>query len=125
VSQTDVKQISGEGDVSSRRFDARDFDTITDYVCDEYASRQSKRGNTEKHWKEIDRQVSMEPDTLYKKLPNGEIDATKNWMSEVELPLQAQALEVLTADARRFMKPDQPVSGSRRTPRRPTIITTR
>jgi hypothetical protein len=48
----------------------------------------------------------MVPDVSHKKLPNGQVDANKMWMAEMELPLQAQALEVLTADARRMMFPD-------------------
>lgn len=107
MSQTEVKQVTKEGDVSSaRRFDARDFSTIEEYVLDEFASRLQRRIATEKQWKEIDRQVAMEPETAYKRMPDGQIDANRNWMAEIELPLQAQALEVLTADARRFMKPD-------------------
>lgn len=104
---TEAKQVESDGSVSNRRFDARDFNTIEEFVCDEYSARLGRRTDTEKQWKEIDRQVKMEPEIAYKRMPNGSVDTNRNWMAEVELPLQAQALEVLTADARRFMFPDE------------------
>ncbi len=106
-SQADVQQIDQEGKVSAkRRFDARDWKTIAEFIIDEKNTRQKKRADREKHWKEIDRQVAMEPDVKFKKLPNGQTDTKKLWMAEMELPLQAQALEVLTSDARRMMFAD-------------------
>lgn len=103
-SQSEVKQIDPEGKVSpKRRFDARDWEYIAEYVIDEKNTRKNKRADREKHWKEIDRQIAMEPDVQFKKLPNGKVDVRKLWMAEMELPLQAQALEVLTSDARRMM----------------------
>lgn len=103
----DVKQVEKDGSVTAkRRFDARDFDTIADFVAEEFARRSKDRSDIEKQWTDIDRQVAMQPDLRYKKNDKGEIDAQMNWLSEIELPLQAQALEILDADARRFMKPD-------------------
>ena len=105
-SQADVQAIDKEGKVSKkRRFDARDWEFIAEYVISEWELRKRKRSDREKHWKEIDRQIAMIPDVEFKKLPNGKIDSRKRWMSEVELPLQAQALEINTADSRRFMFP--------------------
>ncbi len=104
-SQADVKEID-DGKVSSkRRFDQRDWDYIADFGVEEFERRKNARKDREKQWAEIDRQIAMEPELAFKKLPNGQIDVKKNWMSEIELPLQAQALEVLTADARRLMFP--------------------
>jgi len=95
------------GDVKkARRFDDRDWKWIADYVVSEYERRKGKREERERQWKEIDRQISMEPEVSFKRLPDGRIDAKKKWMAETELPLQAQALEVLTADARRMMFAD-------------------
>ena len=106
----DAKEIDTQGNVSKkRRFDARDFNTLADYVIDEYNTRKDKRKDREKAWKDIDRQIAMEPEISYKYIvENGtrKIDPKKAWMAETELPLQAQALEVLTADARRLMFPD-------------------
>lgn len=106
MSRSDVKQIE-DGKLSpKRRFDARDFDYIAEFVCDEFERRKNARRDREKCWAEIDRQVEMRPEISFKKLPDGRIDPKKAWMAETELPLQAQALEVLTADARRMEFPD-------------------
>jgi hypothetical protein len=106
----DISEINTqEGTVkASRRFDDRDWNYIADFVIQEWEKRKSdeKRRERERQWAEIDRQIAMKPDVAFKKLPNGEIDSKKAWMAEMELPLQAQALEVLTADARRLMFPD-------------------
>lgn len=110
MAQSNVKTVDPDGSVSpKRRFDARDWDYIAEFIIDEYESRKRARTDLEKWWKEIDRQVAMKPDIEYKYIvENGsrKLDARKRWMAEVELPLQAQALEVLTADARRMMFPD-------------------
>ncbi len=108
ASQADVKEIDDEGKPQpKRRFDARDWEYIAEYVIEEYERRKNdpRRVALEKCWKDIDRQIAMEPEIAYKKLPNGEIDRKKAWMAETELPLQAQALEVLKADARRLTFP--------------------
>ena len=88
-----------------RRFDIRDFNTIADDIISDWERRKTNRNELEKQWAEIDRQKRMEPDLKFKKMPNGKVDTEKAWMAEMELPLQAQALEVLTSDARRFMFP--------------------
>jgi hypothetical protein len=102
-SQSDVRAIEQGKVKSKRRFDQRDFDFIAEFVIQEWKRRKSERRDLERHWAEIDRQVSMQPDLEFKKLPNGRLDINKLWMSEVEPPLQAQALEVLTADARQML----------------------
>lgn len=90
----------------ARRFDDRDWKWIAEYVVSEWTRRKELRRSKEKEWEEIDRQVAMRPETAFKLLPNGGIDASKRWMAETELPLQAQALEVLQADARRMLFAD-------------------
>jgi hypothetical protein len=95
------------GKVSNkRRFDKRDWDTIAENTISQWEDRKRKRSDREKAWKEIDRQIAMEPDVQFKKLPDGRPDTNKIWMAETEMPFQAQALEVLTADARRLMFPN-------------------
>lgn len=110
MAQADAKQIDDEGEVKpKRRFDARDWDYIAEYVVGEYEKRKGLRRDRERCWDDIDRQIAMKPDTEYKyvmKQGTRVIDPGMAWMSEVELPLQAQALEVLTADARRMLFPD-------------------
>jgi len=105
-SQSDVKKISDGKATPKRRFDARDWAFIAEYVIDTWNTRKNRRKDRERHWEEIDRQLAMIPDVEFKKLPNGKVDTNKLWMAEMELPLQAQALEVLNADARRFRFPD-------------------
>lgn len=88
------------------RFDKRDFRIIADWVMDEWKRRKNKRKDLERQCKDIDRQVKMEPDISFKLNADGSPDPLKKWMPEMELPLQAQTLEVLTADARRMLEPD-------------------
>lgn len=108
------KQVITDKGVKDGKYESANLDKVAEYICDTWSTRKSseKRKTEEKMWKEIDRQVAMEPDTRFKTLSGiagSKIDPKKVWMPEIELPLQAQTLEVLTADARRFMFPgDQP-----------------
>ena len=77
----------------ARRFDKRDFGRLAESIKSDLDQRQDRRKDLEKQWKEVDRQVEMKP------APREKRPGT-DWMPEMELPLQAQALEVLTADAR-------------------------
>lgn len=104
--QKDVKEVGGGKATPKRRFNAADWKHIAELVKDEWSSRKNRRKDRERHWEEIDRQLRMEPDISFKKLPNGRMDVNKMWMAEMELPLQAQALEVLKADSRRLRFPD-------------------
>jgi len=99
----EVIETKPEGGTAKRRFNALDFSFLAEYVVEERDRRKRNRADLERQWKEIDRQILMKPSVDFKKLPNGRVDRTKRWMSELELPLQAQALEVLTADARRML----------------------
>lgn len=95
-----------------RRFDIRDFKTITEEICDLWSDRKQKRKVRELHWSEVDRQIRMEPNRSHKMfvLPDGSpsdrIDPKKAWMPEMELPLQSQGLEISTADSRRLLRGD-------------------
>lgn len=101
----EVDRQSGEVK-QARRFDDRDWKWIGEWIIAEYERRKQARSDRERQWKEIDRQIAMEPEVTYKRLPDGSIDSRKKWMAETELPLQAQALEVLQSDARRMMFAD-------------------
>lgn len=104
ASLSDVKQITREGDVKElKTFSEQDWAEIAEYILDEHRTRKNERELKERHWAEIDRQIAMEPDRGSKRLPDGTLDASKKWLAEMEMPLQAQALEVLTADVRRFL----------------------
>lgn len=107
MAEADAKTIDPDASVApKRRFDVRDWDTIAEQIVSEEDRRKRDRKDREKQWADIDRQIAMLPDLSFKTLPDGKPDLNKRWMAEIELPLQAQALEVLKADARRLMFPD-------------------
>lgn len=104
------KQVIEDNKVTEEKFEVKDFAKVAELVCDTWNTRCQEEGRRteEKIWKEIDRQIDMEPDVGFKTLSGAsgsKLDPNKAWMPEIELPLQAQTLEVLTSDARRFMFP--------------------
>lgn len=101
-----VTELKADGKIKKRRFDSRDFEYLADFAIEEYERRKNARKDRERQWEEIDRQIAMVPDIGFKLLPGGEVDINKMWMAEMELPLQAQTLEVLTADSRKMLFPD-------------------
>ena len=80
-----------------------DMERVADFIVQEYRRRKTRRHSREALWKEVDRQIAMTPDPKIK--ANRPKEAV--WMPNMELPWQAQALEILTADTRRLMFPDQ------------------
>lgn len=92
--------------VAETKFGKKDLNALADQICDDHASRKRKRKDLEKQWIDIDRQLAMTPDLGHKMKANGQPDDSKSWMPEMELPLQAQTLEILTADAARMQFPD-------------------
>lgn len=91
----------------TRRFTSKDFSTIAEYIVEKRDERKRARKDMETQWQEIDRQLAMTPKTDYKRNPmTGLMKPGMSWLPEKELPLQAQTLEILCADARRIMFPD-------------------
>jgi hypothetical protein len=90
----------------SARIEPGDLPRIAESIVAEFKARKERRKTLEKHWDEIDRQLRMEPELSHKKLANGQLDPDRAWMPEVELPLQAQTLEMLTSDVRRLKFPN-------------------
>jgi len=90
----------------ARRITSDDWNHISSFITDELKRRRDRRKDLDKAIKTIDRQIAMTPDISYKLDADGRPDINKAWMPETELPLQAQTLEVLTADARRLLSPD-------------------
>lgn len=84
----------------------KDFNHLAEFITEEWTRRKRDRKDLERKWEDIDRQIAMTPDCPHKQLPNGQPDMNKAWMPELELPDQAEALEVLTADARQMLFPD-------------------
>jgi len=91
-----------------RRFDSRDWQMVADYIHEEAERRKDDpdRKHMVKVWKEIDRQLRMEPDARLKRDIGGQPIKGYEWMAEMEVPNQSQTLEVLTSDARKLMFPD-------------------
>lgn len=94
-----------------RKISEKDFDHIAEYIKEEFDRRKRDRKHLDHAIKEIDRQIEMRPDTSHKMVfeggrNTGRPDPSKAWMPEVELPLQAEALETLNSDVRSMMFPD-------------------
>ena len=86
--------------------DPTDFSSIAEMIIQEWKDRKTRREDLEKHWDEIDRQLRMEPELSHKSDVKGKVIKGREWMPETELPLQAQTLEILTADIRRLLFPN-------------------
>lgn len=84
----------------------RDFEYLGEYIHDELETRKKNRKSLDYQIKEIDRQIDMVPDVSHKLGMDGRRDPSLAWLPEVELPLQAEALETLTSDARSMQFPD-------------------
>ena len=89
----------------SKRISFKDFRKISETVVNEFQRRKesTSRQELEAQWKQIDRQLAMkfDPEIIRNRT------AGESWKPELELPLQSQALEILNADGRRLMFPDQ------------------
>jgi hypothetical protein len=88
-----------------QRIESTDAPKIATAILEEWKARKKRREHLEKHWKEIDRQLRMEPEISHKLGLNGRPDPRRKWMPEIELPLQASALETILSDVRRLRYP--------------------
>lgn len=84
--------------------DESDLKHAAEYIIDTMRRRKSRRDDLEQRWKEIDRQIKMTPFIVADAA--GRPLSQTSWSTEIEMPQQAQALEVLKADARRLLFPD-------------------
>ncbi len=100
--------VSAETVEKTKGLGAEDLEKIAEHIREVYDERKRLRSDRELIWKEIDRQLGMKPKIDYKFNPiTGMHDKPgMAWMPEIELPLQGQTLEILAADARRIMFPD-------------------
>lgn len=89
----------------SDRIKSEDFSNIAESIIEELKRRKKNRDDLERHWAEVDRQVMMIPEKSHKMNANGTEIPERRWMPEIELPLQAQTLEMLTSDSRRLKFP--------------------
>lgn len=77
-----------------------DWQAAADTIQAEKERRARNRKDLELIWKEIDRQLAMDP--LPRSVSSGD---KKDWYPDIELPLQFNTLEVIAADARRLTFP--------------------
>ena len=83
--------------VKKRRIQSKDWNSVASYVRTQLKIRESSefRKRHELIWKEVDRQVSMQPLTR----------SGKDWRSALELGELSRASEILSADIRRLTFP--------------------
>jgi len=91
-------------EVKKRKIAKKDWDKCAEFVKNEHdqRKRQKFRTNHETIWKEVDRQIAMEPMKRYRK-DGAEIDP--EWRSVMELGELAKASEIITADVMRLTFP--------------------
>lgn len=92
----------------ARKILPRDLKTVAEWIVEEYEHRKNSetRKDRERDWKEIDRQVAMKP---LPRVSRDEKDKRLDWLSAIELPLQAHALEILADDTMRLVFPAKPI----------------
>ena len=83
-----------------KKFRSQDFTDLAESLWNDYVGRKKDRKDLDHLWEEVDRQVDMEP------APRERALNIPLWVPEIELPMQADALEVLCADADRLQFPD-------------------
>lgn len=90
--------------IKKRRITQKDWDKVAEYVKQQLTQREndSFRKKHERVWKEVDRQVAMEPMNVYKKDKNDNSD----WHNVMELGELARASEIITADVMRLLFPN-------------------
>lgn len=87
-----------------------DFDKTAEWIHEEFKRRSgnTKRMELEAQWDDIDRQIALKAkpgDPRDNSSGQSVASDRRAWMSAIELPNQANALEVLTDDALRLMFP--------------------
>lgn len=80
----------------------QDWSLVAEWIREEKDRRKTskKRRELERLWRQVDRQVALEPDI--RRVFSGK---RFDWFPEIELPLQFNSLEVNAADARRLKFP--------------------
>jgi hypothetical protein len=91
-----------EDGVKKRRILEKDFDKVESFIKKELESRETNpfRKAHERKWKEVDRQIAMDP--LKKVSPDGR-EIKGNWESALELGELSKASEIITADVMRII----------------------
>jgi hypothetical protein len=91
-----------EKDAKPRRILERDFDSVERFIKVELESREKNpfRAEHERKWKEVDRQIAMNP--MKKVSPDGR-PIKGSWESALELGELSKASEIITADVMRII----------------------
>ncbi|KKK63094.1 hypothetical protein LCGC14_2997750, partial [marine sediment metagenome] len=79
---------------------AADWKAIGEFIKAEKERRAEARFHKEQQWKEVDRQIRMEPKPRV--TASGK---DQDWFPNIELPLQFDTLEVTVADVKRLIFP--------------------
>lgn len=91
-------------ETKKRRVGRADWDKVEAHVNEVYSDRKTskRRKEHERKWKEVDRQIEMEP--LQKMTADGK-KAPPSWESAIELGELSSASEIITDDVMRIMFP--------------------
>ncbi len=91
-------------DYKKRKITRKDWDKVAEKVRSEFKSRQDQnfRKAHELIWKEVDRQIMMEP---MKRISKDGKEINPEWRSVLELGELAKASEIITADVMRLTFP--------------------
>ena len=89
--------------MKKRRISQKDWSSVQEFIIQEKKSREKDKFRKvhEDIWREVDRQVKMEPAGVSKK----DINDDGDWHNQIELGELAKASEVLSADVRRLLFP--------------------
>lgn len=91
-------------DTPEKSLGPNDWDLLAQWARDELARRKTKRHAREQDCKEVDRQIEMRPKVRQTR-DGSSNPAHPAWYPTIEMPLQFNALEVISADVRRLTFP--------------------
>lgn len=99
-----VAKTEGVPQIKTRRITEKDWDKVAAFIRTTLSKREtdSFRKKHERVWKEVDRQISMEPMEAF----NNDPSAKGDWHNVVELGELARASEIITADVMRLLFPN-------------------
>ena len=90
--------------VEKKKFDARDWPRLCEFVRDEHATRKSRRRDMEAQWDIVDDQLARKAPAMVTQ--SGGRPEDEGWFRGLPLSLQNQSLEVLTSDCDRLRFPE-------------------
>lgn len=90
----------------NKRIQEKDIDAMELFIGNELSRRRESdhRKSAERRWKEVDRQVRMEP--MLRMDRNGQTITGDEWRAAVEVGELSKALEIVSSDVRRLIFPN-------------------